>query len=127
MRLKPQKRPFFPARITGAFPHPVRFLAALSPLEAFDTLGLSRVVADFDAPNKASIRVLEELGMSQRSRAVVNDHALLYFEIQTHEIQTRNRDESAEGSTAYCTDCLTQIRLSEIEEVRFLRSCELSD
>jgi RimJ/RimL family protein N-acetyltransferase len=48
---------------------------------AFDVLGLERVVADVDEPNKASIRVLEGLGMSQTRRAIANGRPLLYYEI----------------------------------------------
>jgi RimJ/RimL family protein N-acetyltransferase len=49
----------------------------------FDELGLKKVEADVDEPNKASIQVLEALGMSLTRRAIVNEHPLLYFEIQT--------------------------------------------
>jgi chromate transport protein ChrA len=35
---------FFLTRITGTFPHPVRFLAALSPLEVIYTLGRAALV-----------------------------------------------------------------------------------
>ncbi len=56
----------------------------------FDVLGLDRVEADVDEPNKASIRVLEALGMSQIRRAIVNERPLLYYEIQNW-----SKDESA--------------------------------
>lgn len=49
----------------------------------FGVLGLKKVEADVDEPNKASIRVLEALGMSQTHRAIVNERPLLYYEIQT--------------------------------------------
>ncbi|GAB4239024.1 MAG: GNAT family N-acetyltransferase [Elainellaceae cyanobacterium] len=49
----------------------------------FDVLGLERVEADVDEPNKASVRVLEALGMSRTRRAIVNERPLLYYEIQT--------------------------------------------
>ncbi|NJL99522.1 MAG: N-acetyltransferase, partial [Synechococcaceae cyanobacterium SM2_3_2] len=45
-------------------------------------LELERVEADVDEPNKASIRVLETLGMSRTRRAIVNERPLLYYEIQ---------------------------------------------
>lgn len=61
---------------------------------AFDTLGLVRVVADVDAPNQASIRVLEALGMSQCLSAIVNDPPLLYYEIQAPESQRKRRGVS---------------------------------
>lgn len=58
--------------------------ATLSILSyTFDVLGLKRVEADVDEPNKASIRVLEALGMSPTRRAIVNERLLLYYEIQT--------------------------------------------
>lgn len=49
---------------------------------AFDVLGLEKIEADVDKPNKASIRVLEVLGMSRSRRAIVNERPLLYYEIQ---------------------------------------------
>ncbi len=49
----------------------------------FDVLGLEKVEADVDEPNKASVRVLEALGMSRARRAIVNERPLLYYEIQT--------------------------------------------
>jgi len=51
---------------------------------------LEKVEADVDEPNKASIRVLEALGMSRTQREIVNEHPLLYYEIQNW-----NREESA--------------------------------
>lgn len=58
--------------------------ATLSVLHyTFDVLGLEKVEADVDEPNKASIRVLEALGMSRTPRAIVNERPLLYYEIQT--------------------------------------------
>jgi RimJ/RimL family protein N-acetyltransferase len=50
---------------------------------AFDVLGLERIEADVDEPNKASIRVLEALGMSRTREEIVNERPLLYYEIQT--------------------------------------------
>jgi RimJ/RimL family protein N-acetyltransferase len=47
----------------------------------FNELGLVRVIADVDEPNRASIRVLEDLGMSLYRRAMVNERPLLYYEI----------------------------------------------
>lgn len=48
---------------------------------AFKVLNLECVVADVDEPNVASIRVLENLGMVQTHRAIVNDRPLLYYKI----------------------------------------------
>ena len=65
--------------------------ATLSILRyTFDVLGLERVEADVDEPNKVSIRVLEALGMSRTRRAIVNERPLLYYEIQNW-----SREESA--------------------------------
>lgn len=49
---------------------------------AFDSLRLPRVLADVDEPNRASIRVLEKLGMRRTRRAIVNERPLLYYEIR---------------------------------------------
>lgn len=58
--------------------------ATLSILRyTFDLLRLEKVEADVDEPNKASIRVLEALGMTRTRRAIINEHPLLYYEIQT--------------------------------------------
>jgi RimJ/RimL family protein N-acetyltransferase len=58
--------------------------ATLSILRyTFDVLGLKKVEADVDEPNKVSIRVLEALGMSRIRRVIVNERPLLYYEIQT--------------------------------------------
>lgn len=46
------------------------------------TLGLARVVADVDEPNRASVRVLEKLGMRRTGRRIVNERPLLDYEIQ---------------------------------------------
>ena len=48
---------------------------------AFETLGMTRVVADVDEPNFVSIRVLEKLGMSRTGRRIVNGRPLLDYEI----------------------------------------------
>lgn len=48
---------------------------------SFTVLRLQHIVADVDEPNTASIRVLENLGMSFTHRALVNDQPLLYYEI----------------------------------------------
>lgn len=47
---------------------------------AFEELALSRVKADVDEPNAASVRVLEKLCMRRTGRALVNGRPLLYFE-----------------------------------------------
>lgn len=57
--------------------------ATLSVLRyVFDVLELEKVKADVDELNKASIRVLEALGMSRTQRAIVNERPLLYYKIQ---------------------------------------------
>jgi RimJ/RimL family protein N-acetyltransferase len=57
--------------------------AASAVLEqAFAILGITKVVADVDEPNKVSIQVLERLGMSRTRRSIVNGRPLLYYEIQ---------------------------------------------
>lgn len=48
---------------------------------AFDVLSIEQVVADVDEPNKASIRVIERLGMSRTRREIVNERPLLYYQI----------------------------------------------
>lgn len=58
------------------------FQAASAVLSyAFETLALSRIVADVDEPNEASIRALEKLGMVRTGRRIVKDRPLLDFEI----------------------------------------------
>lgn len=47
----------------------------------FGTLGLSRIVASMDAPNTASARVLERLGMRFARRAIVNGLDLVFYEL----------------------------------------------
>lgn len=49
---------------------------------AFHTLGLNCVVADVDAPNLASVRVLEGLGMVRTGTAIVNDRPLIYYKME---------------------------------------------
>lgn len=46
-----------------------------------DKLALSKVKADVDEPNEASVRVLEKLGMTRTGRAEVEGRPLLYFEL----------------------------------------------
>ncbi len=48
---------------------------------AFAQLGIQTIRADVDAPNAASVRVLESLGMSRSGSAIVNQRPLLYYEI----------------------------------------------
>ena len=56
--------------------------AALAVLRySFQTLRLVRIFADVDAPNAASIRVLEKLGMSRIGQSELNGRTLLYFAI----------------------------------------------
>jgi ribosomal-protein-alanine N-acetyltransferase len=49
---------------------------------AFDDLGLRRVVAATDPPNRASIRVLERLGMAPRAASPAAAHHLLHFQLE---------------------------------------------
>jgi RimJ/RimL family protein N-acetyltransferase len=66
--------------------------ATLSILRyTFDVLGLKKVEADVDEPNKVSIRVLEALGMSRTRSAIVNERPLLYYEIQTWRRETSEK------------------------------------
>ena len=53
---------------------------------AFATLGLQEVMADVDEPNAPSIRMLEKLGMTLRSRAVVDGRPLLYYGISRDQV-----------------------------------------
>ena len=54
------------------------FQAATAVVDhALLTLGLARVVADVDEPNRASVRVLEKLGMRRTGRRIVNERPLL--------------------------------------------------
>jgi [ribosomal protein S5]-alanine N-acetyltransferase len=49
---------------------------------AFDQLGLARIVADVDAPNQASMRLLEGLGMVRVGQAIGHhQQPLLYYEL----------------------------------------------
>ena len=47
----------------------------------FATIHLTRIAADVDEPNEASVRVLEKLGMSRVGRRVVDGRPLLDFVI----------------------------------------------
>jgi ribosomal-protein-alanine N-acetyltransferase len=47
---------------------------------ALEELRYTKVIADVDEPNIASVRVLEKLGMRQTKRTVVQGNPLLYFE-----------------------------------------------
>lgn len=49
-------------------------------------LACPKVIADVDAPNLASIRVLQKLGMTQ-TRQAVGDQPLLYFEQNFERLQ----------------------------------------
>jgi len=48
---------------------------------AFDDLGLERVVAATDPPNRSSVRVLERLGMTARRAGPAEAAHLVHFEI----------------------------------------------
>lgn len=54
--------------------------AASTILRYVSSLEFTRIVADVDEPNVASIRVLKKLGMRQTKQAVINQKPLLYFE-----------------------------------------------
>ncbi|NJK50896.1 GNAT family N-acetyltransferase [Candidatus Gracilibacteria bacterium] len=47
---------------------------------AFDRLNCDRIIADVDEPNKASIRVLEKIGMTKLRQDLVNGRPLWYYE-----------------------------------------------
>jgi len=47
----------------------------------FERLCLTRIVANTDPPNQASIRVLERLGMRFERRAVVDGHDLSFYAV----------------------------------------------
>jgi RimJ/RimL family protein N-acetyltransferase len=47
---------------------------------ALTSLGLTKVAADVDEPNTASIRVLEELGMTRTHGGAEEGSRLIYFE-----------------------------------------------
>lgn len=48
---------------------------------AFDVLGVERIVASTDAPNEASARVMDRLGMRFVRREVVNGLDLVFYEL----------------------------------------------
>lgn len=71
--------------------------AALSILDyAFNVIALERIIADVDEANKASIKVLEKLGMSQTRRAIVNGQPLIYYEIKDELLPDGKRFNSTE-------------------------------
>jgi ribosomal-protein-alanine N-acetyltransferase len=49
----------------------------------FDDLGLGRVQATVDAPNGASVRVLEKLGFRRTREAALDSSTLLYCELES--------------------------------------------
>lgn len=49
---------------------------------AFDRVKVSKIVADVDEPNTASIRVLQKLGMRQVRREIVRGNPLLFFVLE---------------------------------------------
>jgi RimJ/RimL family protein N-acetyltransferase len=57
---------------------------------AFATLRLSRVVADVDRPNVASVRVLEKVGMARTREDRVAGRPILYYAL-TREAWLRKR------------------------------------
>jgi RimJ/RimL family protein N-acetyltransferase len=59
---------------------------------AFEELDLTKVKADVDEPNAASVRVLEKLGMRRTGRAVVKGRPLLYFERSRVEGEVTQND-----------------------------------
>jgi RimJ/RimL family protein N-acetyltransferase len=59
---------------------------------AAEVLGIPRIVADVDEPNRASVRVLEALGLSLTGRAIVNERPLLYYEIINAACKSRQRN-----------------------------------
>ena len=59
---------------------------------AFDDLGLACVVAATDPPNRASIRVLERLGMRPRARPPAAAAHLLHFQLGPPDAAPRGPD-----------------------------------
>jgi [ribosomal protein S5]-alanine N-acetyltransferase len=61
---------------------------------AFQTLGVGTIFASCDAPNAASVRVLERLGMRFVRRAVVDGIDLVFYEISSAEWRPRPATDS---------------------------------
>jgi [ribosomal protein S5]-alanine N-acetyltransferase len=55
----------------------------------FDDLGLACIVAATDPPNRASIRVLERLGMARRAGPRASSGHLVHFELRPPDRATR--------------------------------------
>jgi ribosomal-protein-alanine N-acetyltransferase len=51
----------------------------------FEELGFSRIIASADAPNAASLRVMEKAGMRFEKRIVINGRDTVYYEISRDE------------------------------------------
>jgi ribosomal-protein-alanine N-acetyltransferase len=51
---------------------------------AFDTLGLSEVVAATDVPNAASVRVMERLGMTFERRGLLNGLDTVFYRVSSN-------------------------------------------
>lgn len=76
-----------PSLIYGLHPdywsHGLTTEAAKSVLDyALDRVKVSKIVADVDEPNTASIRVLRKLGMRQVRREIVRGNPLLFFDLE---------------------------------------------
>ena len=56
---------------------------------AFGELGFARIDAGTDAPNAASLRVLEKLGMRRTRRETVGGLDTVFFTIDAHEFAKR--------------------------------------
>ena len=53
----------------------------------FEELGFDRILACADAPNAASIRVMEKAGMRFKKRAIVNGLDTIYYELVREELR----------------------------------------
>lgn len=63
--------------------------AAMAVLEfGFTTLGFSSVVAATDAPNAASVRLMERIGMTFERRGSLNGLDTLFYELTRHRFLT---------------------------------------
>ena len=60
----------------------------------FEQLGFERIMASADAPNLASLRVMQKAGMKFDSQAHVNNLDLVYYSISRAEFETNIRGEN---------------------------------
>lgn len=57
---------------------------------AFDTLKFPQITSTVDQPNKASIKVLEKLGMSLVKEALNNNNPILYYALTAKDYYSQN-------------------------------------